>query len=267
VPPDRELVRIYATAARRLRALVQQAIAAERLGTAAYYRRQHEQVRAVLRDLGRKTRPLAIVAILQSYLEGLRIARIVEPAGLPPATFGARFNSVHRVAVEAAVDALVGRLDAARETVGRSTDDVFRRLTLETVATTIATGEGPRGQARALRAELEKQGLTAFVDKRGARWSLENYSSMATRTGTREASTVATTREMGANGRDLVQISTHVGPCDLCKPFEGKTYSLSGDDERYPRATVLPPYHPNCRHVAFPATATFEDIERELGIV
>jgi len=267
VPPDRELIRIYANAALRLRALVKQSIDAERLGTAAYYRRQHEQVRAVLRDLGRKTRPLAWAAILQSYLEGLRIARIVERADLPPATLGARFNSVHRVAVEAAVDALVGRLDAARETVGRSTDDVFRRLTLETVATTIATGEGPRGQARALRADLEKQGLTAFVDKRGARWSLENYSSMATITVTREASTVGTVREMGANDRDLIAMTKHSGSCDVCRPWEGRTYSLSGRDPRYPKATVLAPLHPRCAHSMYPATATLEDLERELGIV
>jgi hypothetical protein len=266
---EHELIAVYREAARRLRLLIREAVKREALGTAGYYARQHRSLEREIRRLGRRTSSLAPLAILEGYLQGLRIARLVEHGipDLPAGSLEASFAGVHGRAVRVLIAALEGRLEDARVQVGRSADDVFRRVILQETAVTVAAGLGPRAQAKTARRALEQEGLTAFTDKRGAKWSLEVYTRMATRTETRAAATEATVREMGENGRDLVQISTHVGPCDICKPLEGKTYSLSGDDDRYPKATVLPPYHPNCRHVAFPATATFDDLERELGIV
>ncbi|MBE3591519.1 MAG: hypothetical protein IMW84_01100 [Thermoanaerobacter sp.] len=41
----------------------------------------------------------------------------------------------------------------------------------------------------------------------------------------------------------------------LCAPIQGKVYSLSGKDKRYPKYGkdgVVIPRHPNCRHVLMP---------------
>jgi len=264
---ERELIAVYREAARRLRALIREAVEREALGTAGYYARQHRSLEREIRRLGRRTSSLAPLAILEGYLQGLRIARLVEAPGLRTGSIEGAFAGVHGRAVRVLIAALEGRLEDARVQVGRSADDVFRRTILKETAVTVAAGLGPRAQAITARRALEREGLTSFIDKRGARWGLDNYSSMAIQTTTRSAATEATVREMNENGRDLISISKHVGSCDVCKPFEGKTYSLSGKDPRYPKAIVLPPFHGRCRHVAFPATATFEDIERELGIV
>ncbi len=266
---ERELVRVYAEAARRLRALIREAVEREALGTAGYYARQHRSLEREIRRLGRRTSSLAPLAILEGYLQGLRIARLVEPGipGLPEVTLEASFAGVHGRVVRVLIAALEGRLEDARVQVGRSADDVFRRVILKETAVTVAAGLGPRAQAITARRALEQEGLASFVDKRGAKWSLDNYSSMAIQTTTRSAATEATVREMGENGRDLIAMSRHANACDMCKPWEGRTYSISGRDPRYPPLTVSAPVHPRCSHVMYPATATLEDIERELGIV
>jgi len=264
---ERELVHVYAEAARRLRALIREAVEREALGTAGYYARQHRSLEREIRRLGRRTSSLAPLAILEGYLQGLRIARLVEAPGLRTGSIEGAFAGVHGRAVRVLVAALEGRLEDARVQVGRSADDVFRRVILKETAVTVAAGLGPRAQAITARRALEQEGLASFVDKRGAKWSLDNYSSMAIQTTTRSAATEATVREMGENGRDLIAMSRHANACDMCKPWEGRTYSISGRDPRYPPLTVSAPVHPRCSHVMYPATATLEDIERELGIV
>jgi hypothetical protein len=74
-------------------------------------------------------------------------------------------------------------------------------------------------------------------------------------------------RRMNELGRDLVQWSSHPNSCPVCLPYNGNTYSLSGRDKQYPKATLLPPGHPRCKHVLTPSTVSFERFERELGLV
>ena len=244
--PERLLIQTYIEAAARLRLLVRASAARGARGTAAYHARQHEEVRQVLRDLGRRSAPLALRAVLASYIEGLRVTWAARGQRFSAdAELDAAFSGVHRTAVEVAVQALANRLDDSLRTVGRSTDDVFRRVGLQETATSLATGQEGRASAARIADELEKEGLTSFVDRADRRWSLEAYSSMATRTTTREARTAATAREHIQEGGDLVTVTKHRHPTDACTPYEGKTYSLSGRDKRFPRATVLPPFHPN----------------------
>lgn len=258
---EAQLVRLYSLAARRLRVLYRQALLDDKPKSAAFYRARHEQVRTILRQLRRSTRPLALEAVLRSYQEGLRVARLIEPGEL-----SAAFTGVHRSAVEVAVNALIGRLDAAVRTVGREADDVFRQAGLRETALGNIMGADTRSTAKAIQERLVENEVAAFVDRRGKRWRLEQYTTMVSRTTTREVQTVATVNGMREQNRDLIEISEHKGSCDICKPFEGNIYSLSGFDERYPLAPSLPPFHPNCRHVAFPSAKRLEDIEAELGI-
>jgi hypothetical protein len=49
-------------------------------------------------------------------------------------------------------------------------------------------------------------------------------------------------------GRDTVQISDHDTETPICKQFEGKFFSLTGQGS-LPPLTQRPPFHPNCKHV------------------
>jgi hypothetical protein len=118
-------------------------------------------------------------------------------------------------------------------------------------------------------ADLRSRGITAFVDRAGRRWTLENYSAMVVRTTTREAVTAGTRNRMADHGQQLITVSDHGTTCPICSEFEGNTYSATGTavvvgGVVYEPAPDSAPYHPNCWHVETPAGVEFEDFEREL---
>lgn len=109
---------------------------------------------------------------------------------------------------------------------------------------------------------LRKQGLFAFVDKGGKRWTLENYCAMTTRTIAQQSTNLG---QVFANEEhDLYYIVPHTGSCSLCAKYEGRVYSRSGKNKKYPPLSSafhkIDPngtddldntywtIHPNCRH-------------------
>lgn len=111
--------------------------------------------------------------------------------------------------------------------------------------------------------DLMRNGLFAFVDKGGKRWTLMNYCSMLARTTSMQSTNIGDLYADGAH--DLYYIVPHSHSCPLCHKVEGKVYSRSGTSKKYPPlASVFPKIdpmgtddlsnryfsiHPNCRHV------------------
>lgn len=152
--------------------------------------------------------------------------------------------------------------------LGRREEGALRRVGLEQTAAMQAAG---RGAYRALPGFVEavrREGVTAFIDKAGRRWSLHAYGSMALRTASRQAEVLSVLCE--SPEQDLYQISRHGTTCGLCAPFEGRVYSKSGKDPDFPPLSAafgkVDPdgpedlsntwlnIHPNCRHVLLPWT-------------
>lgn len=71
--------------------------------------------------------------------------------------------------------------------IGRTQSDIFRRVGLETVAMQEATGRGAYRVLPEFVETLRREGITAFVDKAGRRWSLHTYGAMVCRTTSRQA--------------------------------------------------------------------------------
>lgn len=254
-----QLVAIYERAHRDVLAQVIAAVRTGALGTEAQRRRQLQAIRVVLDRLEGRENILLPQAVSEPYGKA---AIAVDRLGLGGRAF--TFAGVHEQAVEVGIAALHFRLTAAVGGAGRYVDDIFRRLQVQAAATGIAAADRREDATARLIADLRANGITAFVDAAGRRWSLDRYATMAIRTNTREMVTVGTRNRLLENGQDLVTISQHRGSCPICKPFEGRTYSLSGDTPGYPRAVILTPFHPNCRHVTTPAAANFDAFLREL---
>ncbi len=172
---------------------------------------------------------------------------------------------------------LMGELTDAAMTVmttlqeailGRTEPDLYRRVGLEVVAAQQAMGRGPLKMVPQFVETLRREGVTAFVDKAGRRWSLHTYASMVTRTTSRQAEVLSVLTRDGEH--DLYQISTNGTTCGICAPLEGRVYSKSGTDPNYPplsaafgKVDPLGPntlanswlnLHPNCQHSIAPWT-------------
>lgn len=165
------------------------------------------------------------------------------------------FNRLHREAIVALVDDTVRAYFEAITGVKRSATRLLGKAVREAVTEEIAhgaiSGKGLRKIRRYIKGVLQEEGLAAITDKGGRNWQLDNYADMLFRTKVVEARSMGLTNRMVENGYDLVQVSDHIGECPLCRPWEGKILSLTGDSKGYPtlqKAIADGLFHPNCRH-------------------
>lgn len=179
--------------------------------------------------------------------------------------------------VDQLVSSLMGEITDASMTVmatlqsaliGRIEPDVYRRIGLEQVALQQATGRGTYKMLPGFVEALRREGITAFVDKAGRRWSLHTYCAMVSRTTSRQAEVLAVLTADPA--QDLYRISSHGTTCAICAPFEGRVYSKSGTNPDYPPlaaafgkqdpagpdilANTWLNIHPGCLHSILPYT-------------
>ena len=94
-----------------------------------------------------------------------------------------------------------------------------------------------------------------FVQAGRYKYKPSYYAEMVTRTKFHDAQSTAALAQCGNYDTDLVQVSSHNTTTVICMEFEGKVYSISGKDKRFPPLTDSSPFHPNCLHLMFP---TFE---------
>jgi hypothetical protein len=92
--------------------------------------------------------------------------------------------------------------------------------------------------------------FVTVIDKNGKpiHYQINTYSEMVARSKLREAQTIAVVNTGAEFGTDLIQVSSHNTATPFDAQFEGKTFSISGNDPDFPKAGFLPPFHPNCLH-------------------
>lgn len=165
-------------------------------------------------------------------------------------------------------------------TVARLESDPFRTTAIKQVALQEASGTGWTQTSARMAQELKNQGITAFVDKAGRRWTLSDYCNMAVRTTARQSEVAAV---LTADEWDLWQIVKIGSTCPVCAPLEGRVYSKSGMNPNYPSLTLafgkIDPagandlsntylnIHPNCLHSLVKYTTigkTDKQIQRDI---
>lgn len=174
--------------------------------------------------------------------------------------------------VEQLSNNLLGDIVEAAETAQKSVETAFlvgrqeagglRSAALRSVAEQEAAGYGTRVAAASMARELQGQGITAFVDKAGRRWSLQDYCNMATRATARQAEVAAILT--ADPDHDLYKIVKIGSTCPVCAPLEDRVYSRSGTTPDYPAlakafgkidpsggddlSNTYLNIHPNCLH-------------------
>ena len=116
--------------------------------------------------------------------------------------------------------------------VGRKENGILRESALKSVLEQESAGYGPGKAAVGMANDLQVNGVTAFIDKSGRKWNLQDYCNMATRTTARQAE-VAAILTADPN-HDLYRIVKIGSTCPICAPLEGRVYSRSGANPDYP---------------------------------
>lgn len=189
------------------------------------------------------------------------------------------FSRLNRMSVETLVadateDLAKAVADSERNIVRRlraaELQGVRDRMVSRRLAQGMVRGEGARKQAKAIEEILQKPMVNII---NGRRINAVHYSRMVAVTRTREAATLGVINTMIHHGIDLVRVSSHPHKKDICTPFDGKIFSISGQDRRFPRLDQLPnggpPFHPFCLHVLLPFVielSSEEEIARGSGV-
>lgn len=233
-------------------------ITSGQLWQARYRRQQTKEAQAIARHLFREVDQSVPDLVLDHFTTGQKIVDIGTGESVT-------MSRLQQEALHLLQENLSSSLNSAITTVGRRVEDAFRK---EGLRAAIARLQGaPVELASAtMRRELQRDGITSFVDRTGRRWGLAQYTDMATRTVTAEAQNVATRLILVENSFDVVEINSVDNPCEDCLPFNGKEFSLTGRTPDLPVLRNDPPFHGNCRHYMMPNRRTVE--ERQLaGII
>ncbi|MFF4751821.1 phage minor capsid protein [Streptomyces sp. NPDC001270] len=276
VEPAAERTRnLYASAEQRLLGIIARQLAdgldapgwAERKLAAVQALRRSAQ--AVVDELGKAVTLDVFGSVAEAYNTGHRAA---------VAELGALSDAARRLvddvtpnaqAVDRLAEETVNLLTDRHRSILRAVDDGYRAVVAEVTATPLL-GTGTRRQAtQDAMARFADRGIRSFTDRAGRRWQLTSYAEMAVRTSVGRAASEAHARTLTDAGVDLVIVSDAPRECPLCRPWERKVLSLTGngartlqvehatEDGRMVRVDVAGSLdearraglqHPNCRH-------------------
>ena len=80
-------------------------------------------------------------------------------------------------------------------------------------------------------------------------WKPDKYARMYSNTRDSQLRDELFQDQLIAVGSDVVQVSNHGTSTPICKQFEGKVFSLTGETSGLPVLSQRPGFHPNCKHV------------------
>lgn len=238
------------------------------------FRQKYNQIRLLRKDINKIILKLdqysetEVSRILKkAYFNGANMADIDILENAKTLEITAAFNRVDEGKIEALAKAIIGQLQEGHPQILRYADDVFRKVISEGVRDMAA---GSITRQRAVQEALNRfadQGVAAFIDKSGRRWSLSAYSEMAVRSGLVQANLSGTMDRMSELNQDLVIVSEHPEECELCRPFENKVLSLSGRSNKFlslQQAREKGLFHPNCSHSVSIYLEGYTDIPKKL---
>jgi len=103
-----------------------------------------------------------------------------------------------------------------------------------------------------------------FVQAGKFKYKPSYYAELVARTKFHQANSQAALVTAQNHDTDLMQVSSHNTSTKICVPFEGKIFSISGRDRRFPPLTDSPPFHPNCLHLDFPTFVSALEVQGTL---
>jgi len=267
-----ELIRLFTASQYELIRLLQ---TTQPRGTVTKYRKELlTQINKELELLQKNATPVMESLIKQSYVKGIllvnrKLGKKINST--KEADILKELSKTHRKTINVFVRNKLGELDDVRYYIGRQIKDVIKEATDEAIGLKLGTNETLKECKKNILKKFSERGITAIKAKNGRQIRLDAYAEMVARSTTREVTNTATILQVQELGYDLVKISEHHGACPICQKYEGRVYSISGKDKRFPRLDVAfssgyANIHPQCRHVLEPFIEELNDVDKYIKI-
>lgn len=244
---DAETTMLEKTRRRLERGIEEEGWAYKKLAETQELRRE---INAQLNKLGGSFKGLG-KAVEEAYEAGSREA-IKDLGKFQITNLNADLAKFDYLQIRTLVAKAVDRISSTHLRILRTVQDEYRNIIMLS-SSQVATGTMSKwGAVQSGLNRFADRGITGFVDKAGRRWNLSSYAEMATRSATGQAAIQGHVNRLVANDRDLVIVSDHQEECPLCRPWERKILSISGNTPGYPtlqEAIGAGLFHPNCGHM------------------
>lgn len=265
-----ELIRLFISAQAELIRLLQKTPAR---GTVTKYRKELlTQINKELELLQKNATPVMESLIKQSYVKGIlfvnrKLGKKIKST--KEADILKELSKTHRKTINAFIRNKLGELNDVNYFIGRQIKDNIQKSVEDAVGLKLTTNETLKECKKNILKNFAENGITAIKTKNGRFIRLDAYAEMVARSTTREVTNTATILQVSELGYDLVKMSSHPGSCPICQQFEGRVYSISGKDKRFPKLDVAfssgyANIHPRCRHVLEPYIEAFNDVDKDI---
>lgn len=143
-------------------------------------------------------------------------------------------------------------------TMLRESQEVYRDILARTTADALAGIKTPQQALRSTVRQWAQKGIPVLKTANGGRRYAEGYAYTVIRTIGSNVTNEMQEARFDSYGLDLVEISSHSGARPKCAPYQGKIFSRSGNDPKYPALSSTSMGEPdglfgiNCGHVQYP---------------
>lgn len=165
------------------------------------------------------------------------------------------FSRLHIDAINTLTENLINNFAEVNNQVGRKIEDTIRGIGLTNAQMKFATGQTIKQLQKELREALINEGIGGITDKLGRVIPFTVYAELLARSIVAETQNTSIVNVAKEYGHDLVKMTEHKSACPICQKYEGRIYSISGKDKRYPYLKSIPGFnkgynniHPRCRH-------------------
>lgn len=268
------LIEVYREAQIRLISIVSGKYGA---GTKTYYNSILKQLEQLMKQLSAETGKYIEMSVPREYKKALNETyRYFKKNKLKmkhPDMF-ARIHSdaVYELSREMQYHINQGISQAGRRVIryfDSARDNALRQEGLRASAVKISAGQTVLDMQADLLKRLSEDGFLTVQygsGKRAYQVGLDTYTAMVARSTTREAGNLARKNQLIENGYDLMIMTEHYPTCEICAMYQGRVYSISGKDKRFPPLEEVfsggyMNTHPNCRHSVVPFIEEMQSAE------
>jgi hypothetical protein len=166
---------------------------------------------------------------------------------------------IHKEAVQAILDETFYRILEANDNMLEDVKDRIEDITKRANSRSLIQGVSRRQATKDAVAELLESDITGIIAKNGARIPADKYMANVIHFNMRKAHVEGSLNKSTDVGIDLVYVNRVGITCDICAKYQGRVYSVSGKDGRFPRLEARPPYHGHCVHNLTPWVEEYHD--------
>lgn len=243
-----KLIALYTQAGERLLELIRS------LESGSFTRRRKErilkQIDEILAELTDGVAQSMSELLAKSYKAGSQeAASSLIAQGMPENQVNTALEPIiHQQAVQAIMDDSFFRILEATDNMSQDAKRRVEEIVSTATERMLTEGVSRRQATKEAVAKMTEQGITGIIAKNGARIPADKYMNGVVQYNLRKAHVTGAENTIVQNGLDLIYVN-YVGiTCEYCAKYQGRVYSISGADSRFPKLEIRPPYHAHCVH-------------------